>query len=81
MGAVSSRRSTVSKKDGVRASFSLSTPYHHAILSALAERVKPGPVLKFCQKVEQAQQAVKRYVPLEAVLVSLFLAAQRLKDG
>jgi len=64
--------------DVVRAS--LPIPYHHAILSALAEGVKTEQVLKFCQEVERAQQAVEGYVPLGAVLISLFLEARSLRD-
>ncbi len=67
--------------DVVRASLSLPISYHHAILSALAEGVKTEQVLKYCQKVERAQQAVEGYVLLEAVLLSLFLDARRLRDG
>lgn len=67
--------------DVVRASLSLPIPYHHASLSALADGVKKEQVLKFCRKVERAQQAVEGYVPLEAVLISLFLEARSLRDG
>lgn len=63
---------------GVRASLSLTTPCHHVALAALAGRGKPEALLRFCQKVERAQQAVEGYVPSEAVLFSLFLSAGRL---
>ena len=67
--------------DGVRASLSLPIPYHDALLDVLGEEVELEQALRFCQKVERAQQAVEGYVPLEAVLLSLFLSARRLRDG
>lgn len=66
--------------DVVRVGLSLPTCYQHAAVSALVERVNPDQILEFCTSIERAQRAVEGYVPLEPVLLSLFLGVRRLGD-
>jgi len=66
--------------DVVRVGLSLSMCYQHAALSTLVERVNPDQILEFCTSIERAQRAVEGYVPLEPVLLSLFLGVRRLRD-
>ena len=66
--------------DVVRAGLSLPTCCQHAAMSALVERVNPDQILEFCTSIERAQRAVEGYVPLEPVLLSLFLGVRRLGD-
>lgn len=66
--------------DVVRGGLSLPISYQHSTLSALIGRVNPDQILEFCTSIERAQRAVKGYVPLEPVLLSLFLGVRGLGD-
>ena len=67
--------------DVVRVGLSLPICYRHVALSTWVKRVNPDQILEFCTSIERAQRAVESYVPLEPVLLSLFLGVRRLEDG
>jgi len=67
--------------DVVRGGLSLPVCCRHEALSIWVERVNPARSLEFCTSIERAQRAVDGYVPLEPILLSLFLSARRLANG
>ena len=67
--------------DVVRAGLSLSISCQHTALSKWIERVNPDQILEFCTSIDRAQRAAESFVPLESILLSLFLSARGLGDG
>jgi hypothetical protein len=66
--------------DVVREALALPISHQHAALSTWGKRVNQDKILEFCTSIERAQRAVEGYVPLEPVLLSLFLSVGRLRD-